>query len=266
MSKCWKDGVLCAVRAQRRGTLLNPGDGEVMARNALVDCIQRETGRLCLDVFVQPRSWRGQGSAGRWEFPSQGARCSEWGVGRGRDENGEWGRAGMSCTSSFSVSSSFQITKHSTKRCSICSPFEKKKDMVFVLKFKAQWGRQTWIKNNGTNEVSVIEKHVWKLLHMKGNVLNRPSRMENGQGIKRGKTQRLHSEWGVRWAGWSGLAHVHWSCCLVTESCPTLWPHGLQPARLLRPWDFQGKNTGVGCRFLLQKTFLTQGSNLHLLQ
>lgn len=53
-------------------------------------------------------------------------------------ENGEWGRAGMSCTSSFSVSSSFQITKCSTKRCSVCSPFEKKKDMVFVLKFKAQ--------------------------------------------------------------------------------------------------------------------------------
>ena len=24
--------------------------------------------------------------------------------------------------------------------------------------------------------------------------------------------------------------------------------------RLLRPWDFPGKNTGVGCHFLLQKT------------
>ena len=29
-------------------------------------------------------------------------------------------------------------------------------------------------------------------------------------------------------------------------------PHGLQPPRLLRPWDFPGKNTGVGCHFLLQ--------------
>ena len=26
-------------------------------------------------------------------------------------------------------------------------------------------------------------------------------------------------------------------------------PHGLQPARLLCPWSFSGKNTGVGCRF-----------------
>ena len=31
-----------------------------------------------------------------------------------------------------------------------------------------------------------------------------------------------------------------------------LWPHGLQPARLLCLWDFPGKNTGVSCHFLLQ--------------
>ena len=29
-------------------------------------------------------------------------------------------------------------------------------------------------------------------------------------------------------------------------------PHGLQPSRLLHPWDFPGKSTGVGCRCLLQ--------------
>ena len=29
-------------------------------------------------------------------------------------------------------------------------------------------------------------------------------------------------------------------------------PHGLQPTRLLHPWDSPGKNTGVGCHFLLQ--------------
>jgi len=31
-------------------------------------------------------------------------------------------------------------------------------------------------------------------------------------------------------------------------------PHGLQPTRLLCPWDSPGKNTGVGCHFLLQPT------------
>ena len=29
-------------------------------------------------------------------------------------------------------------------------------------------------------------------------------------------------------------------------------PHRRQPTRLSRPWDSQGKNTGVGCHFLLQ--------------
>ena len=45
----------------------------------------------------------------------------------------------------------------------------------------------------------------------------------------------------------------------------SLQPHGLQPPRLLCPWDFPGKNTGVVCHFLLQGIFLTQGSNLCLL-
>ena len=31
------------------------------------------------------------------------------------------------------------------------------------------------------------------------------------------------------------------------------------------PWDFPGKNTGVGCHFLLHEIFLVQGSRLHLL-
>ena len=45
----------------------------------------------------------------------------------------------------------------------------------------------------------------------------------------------------------------------------SLQPHGLQLARLLCPWDFPGKNTGVGCHFLLQGTFPIQVSNPHLL-
>ena len=41
----------------------------------------------------------------------------------------------------------------------------------------------------------------------------------------------------------------------------SLWSHGLQPIRLLCPWNSPGKNTGVGCHFLLQGIFSTQGSN-----
>ena len=47
-------------------------------------------------------------------------------------------------------------------------------------------------------------------------------------------------------------------CSVVSDS---LWPHGLQPPRLLSPWNFPGKSTGVGCHFLLQEIFQTQGSN-----
>ena len=36
------------------------------------------------------------------------------------------------------------------------------------------------------------------------------------------------------------------------QSCLTLRPHRRQPTRLTRPWDSPGKNTGVGCHFLLQ--------------
>ena len=38
-----------------------------------------------------------------------------------------------------------------------------------------------------------------------------------------------------------------------------VWLHGLQTARLLCLWDSPGKNAGVGCHFLLQGIFPTQG-------
>ena len=46
----------------------------------------------------------------------------------------------------------------------------------------------------------------------------------------------------------------------VTQSCPTPCDP-MEPSRLLCPWDFPGKSTGVGCHFLLQGIFPTQGSN-----
>ena len=52
------------------------------------------------------------------------------------------------------------------------------------------------------------------------------------------------------------------SCSVESDS---LQPHGLKPARLLSPWDSPGRNTGMGCHFLLQGIFLIQGSKLSLL-
>ena len=54
--------------------------------------------------------------------------------------------------------------------------------------------------------------------------------------------------------------------CLAPQSYLTLLrPHRLQPARLLYPWDFPGKNTGVGFHLFLQGIFSTWGSNPRLL-
>ena len=55
-------------------------------------------------------------------------------------------------------------------------------------------------------------------------------------------------------------------CCSVTKSCLTLLqPYELQSARLLHPWNFPGKNTGVSCHSLLQRIFPTQALNPCLL-
>ena len=47
------------------------------------------------------------------------------------------------------------------------------------------------------------------------------------------------------------FSSVQFSCSVVSDS---LRPHGLQPTRLLRPWDFPGQSTGVGCHCLLWYT------------
>ena len=42
------------------------------------------------------------------------------------------------------------------------------------------------------------------------------------------------------------------ACQVASVVSDSVQPHGLQPTRLLRPWDSPGKSTGVGCHFLLQ--------------
>ena len=74
----------------------------------------------------------------------------------------------------------------------------------------------------------------------------------------------------VQWHRWA-FVYVCDSCtcmhvCLLSGIVVSnLWPHGLQPTRLLCPWDSPGKNTGVGCHFLLQRIFPIEGSNPSLL-
>ena len=60
--------------------------------------------------------------------------------------------------------------------------------------------------------------------------------------------------------------HTHVCVCVCVQQCLTLLrSHGLQPSRILCPWDSPCKNTGVYSHSLLQGVFPTQGLNLHLL-
>ena len=73
------------------------------------------------------------------------------------------------------------------------------------------------------------------------------------------------------WSGLSFPSPMHegekwkWSRSVVSDPQR---PHGLQPCRLLHPWDFPGKSTGVGCHCLLRKdntpfTILFDSKKLH---
>ena len=62
---------------------------------------------------------------------------------------------------------------------------------------------------------------------------------------------RVRHDWATNTFFYTSLSRVRLFATPWTVAC----------TRLLRPQDFLGKSTGVGCHFLLQGIFLTQGSN-----
>ena len=53
---------------------------------------------------------------------------------------------------------------------------------------------------------------------------------------------------------WAAISSNAWKWKVKVKSLSRVWlsaTHGLQPTRLLCPWDFPGKTTGVGCHCLL---------------
>ena len=88
--------------------------------------------------------------------------------------------------------------------------------------------------------------------------------IEEQQSNFKGKVQPIHCFLEEKHGG-----DIYWDLCQAKslQQCQTLCnlvDYSL-PGRLLCPWDSPGKNTGVGCPFLLQGIFLTQGSNPHFL-
>ena len=50
----------------------------------------------------------------------------------------------------------------------------------------------------------------------------------------------------------SNDSHNAAAAAKLLQLCPTVRPHRWKPTRFPHPWDSPGKNTGVGCHFLLQ--------------
>ena len=65
----------------------------------------------------------------------------------------------------------------------------------------------------------------------------------------RGSRKNTRAMRVVLYACLSGLIMLLLSRSVVSDS---VRPHRRQPTRLCCPWDSPGKNTGVGCHFLLQ--------------
>ena len=84
--------------------------------------------------------------------------------------------------------------------------------------------------------------------------------------LRPGSTARCPGRWekGRAWVNSQMMQprqRRKWSRSVVSD---LLWPHGLYPARFLCPGNSLGKNTRVGCHFILQGILPTQGLNLDL--
>ena len=71
-------------------------------------------------------------------------------------------------------------------------------------------------------------------------------------------------ETGVEAYTWSQtFTAILFTICVCSVVSNSLQPHRLEPARLLGPLDYPGKNIAVGCHFLLQGFSPTQELNLY---
>ena len=127
--------------------------------------------------------------------------------------------------------------------------------MVFFLLVRTLCCQEPPDKNNFEREHSpiVLGTHVLSLPFARRKILARNEFNQKAEkaGKKENIPRRLNDNSFI----------VKDGCMYVSTQLPSdansLQSHGLQSARLLSPWDFPGKNTGVGYHFLLQGLFLT---------
>ena len=129
------------------------------------------------------------------------------------------------------------------------------------LKSEDHWSRHTHQWTEPLHWKPLRERRVQKI--QMGNTVSKTEMVESASHAYQDKDWLPHFQYAFQSRKWFvtdlfWIGHVH---SIVSDS---LWPHRLQPARLLCAWDSLGKNTGVGCHFL-QGIFSTQGPNPCLL-
>ena len=116
---------------------------------------------------------------------------------------------------------------------------------------------ETWVQSLG--QEGLLEKEMAThsgILAWKIPWIEEPGRLQS-MGLR-----RIRHDWATS---------LHWElcccccCCFIAKSYPTLRPNRIAHQAPLS-MAFPGKNTGVGCHFLLQGIFPTEGLNLHLLR
>ena len=114
---------------------------------------------------------------------------------------------------------------------------------------------KNWIKTRLPTLTTFIQHNMGSLSHS-NHIRERNNRYPNWKG--RGEAVII-----LRWND-NIYLHVH---AKLLQSYVTLCdPMDWSPPGSFVHGDFLGKNTGVGCHALIQAIFLTQGSNLHLMQ
>ena len=122
------------------------------------------------------------------------------------------------------------------------------------LKVKGGWGGREW-----GDWMASLTQQTWVWANSE-----RKWRTEEPSVLQSMGSQRVWHDWVTEQQliciteplscahGTNTTLQISYVCVSRSVVSSSLRPHGVQPTRLLRPWDFPGQNTGVGCHFLLQ--------------
>ena len=129
--------------------------------------------------------------------------------------------------------------------------------MLYLMSKMHQWQVKLGCRTcGGTSLLSlmicVFNHFVRDSVHQKGNLILKINREVKSK-------YKYNASWSIQF---NSQSIPFWNTNCVEDNGTlikqdihhhdSVWPHGWQQTRLCRPWDSPGKNTGVGCHFLLQ--------------